>query len=300
MGIEIERKFLITGAVPPQHLKRPRPLEQGYLRDTGGVEIRLRNDNGRRWMTLKGKGNLTRSEWETPLKVAAFKALWPETSGYRITKKRFTSRLDRQKLEIDVYSGDLAGLIVVETEFASTEEARSFVPPPWFGPELTYDARFKNRALAAGSIKPDGFGLTSDPSAKLSIGVIPFVRANGGIKVVVISSRRQVRWIFPKGQPETDLHHRETALLEAHEEAGLEGRLLEPPVLLSYQRDSGTSNLLLYPMDVTSLAPAWKESLQRERRILSLEDAEKLAPQEVLTPGIQVLRDRLGITAPGA
>ena len=33
-------------------------------------------------------------------------------------------------------------------EFASEEEAKAFVPPVWFGRELTYEERVKNMNLA--------------------------------------------------------------------------------------------------------------------------------------------------------
>jgi len=54
-------------------------------------------------------------------------------------------------IELDIYSGDLAGLIVAEVEFASEDEADAFEPPNWFGPEVTDDARYKNQNLATSS-----------------------------------------------------------------------------------------------------------------------------------------------------
>jgi CYTH domain-containing protein len=47
-----------------------------------------------------------------------------------------------------VYSGALTGLMVAEVEFPSEEAARAFVPPAWFGREVTNDSRYKNRRLA--------------------------------------------------------------------------------------------------------------------------------------------------------
>jgi adenylate cyclase len=51
--------------------------------------------------------------------------------------------------EVDVYTGRLAGLIVVEVEFSTRQEAEEFEPPAWFGDELTGDPRWSNAALAA-------------------------------------------------------------------------------------------------------------------------------------------------------
>jgi CYTH domain-containing protein len=54
---------------------------------------------------------------------------------------------------LDVYAGALENLIVAEVEFLSIQEAERFIPPTWFGVEVTMDVRFKNRCLA-GDGKP--------------------------------------------------------------------------------------------------------------------------------------------------
>lgn len=48
--------------------------------------------------------------------------------------------------EIDSYH-DIKGLMVVEVEFPTIEEAESFVPPEWFGNDITEDDTYKNQAL---------------------------------------------------------------------------------------------------------------------------------------------------------
>jgi CYTH domain-containing protein len=54
------------------------------------------------------------------------------------------------ELELDIYSGDLQGMITLECEFPSREEARSFTLPPVFSQalEVTDDFRYKNKYLA--------------------------------------------------------------------------------------------------------------------------------------------------------
>ena len=51
-------------------------------------------------------------------------------------------------MEIDIFLGALYGLKICEVEFSTEEEAKSFVPPVWFGAEVTNDSRFKNKNLA--------------------------------------------------------------------------------------------------------------------------------------------------------
>jgi CYTH domain-containing protein len=40
------------------------------------------------------------------------------------------------------------GLVRDEVEFEDLDDARAFVPPPWFGRELTDDVRYSNQRLA--------------------------------------------------------------------------------------------------------------------------------------------------------
>ena len=51
-------------------------------------------------------------------------------------------------IELDVYTGDLEGLVVAEVEFDSEEAAEAFAPPEWFGEDVTDDVRYKNQRLA--------------------------------------------------------------------------------------------------------------------------------------------------------
>ena len=55
--------------------------------------------------------------------------------------------------ELDIYYGELEGLITVETEFKSEKEANEFIVPNWYGKEITYDKRYKNKNLARCSIE---------------------------------------------------------------------------------------------------------------------------------------------------
>jgi adenylate cyclase len=43
---------------------------------------------------------------------------------------------------------------MVEVEFPSRREAEAFVPPPWFGEDVTDDPRWSNAALATSGPPP--------------------------------------------------------------------------------------------------------------------------------------------------
>jgi CYTH domain-containing protein len=94
-----------------------------------------------------GRGEI-RSELEVELTAAQFDTLWEATAGRRIEKTRYEIRHAGAIMELDVYHGELAGLVTAECEFASPEESRRFVPPDWLGREVTNDPAYKNQSLA--------------------------------------------------------------------------------------------------------------------------------------------------------
>ncbi|HNS59165.1 MAG TPA: adenylate cyclase, partial [Nitrosomonas europaea] len=66
-----------------------------------------------------------------------------------VEKTRYSGKLpDGQLFELDVFAGHLSPLMLVEVEFLSEDAAQAFIPPPWFGEEVTEDKRYKNKALA--------------------------------------------------------------------------------------------------------------------------------------------------------
>jgi CYTH domain-containing protein len=149
MASEIERKFLVA-AVPSEAVLGPgRMLRQGYLAEEGAVEVRLRFADGEAVLTVKAGGGLTRTEVEVPLDAGAAEVLWPHTEGRRVEKVRHRVPLDDGAVaELDRYRGPLEGLVTVEVEFPTEGAAERFVPPAWFGRELTGEPGWSNAALA--------------------------------------------------------------------------------------------------------------------------------------------------------
>jgi CYTH domain-containing protein/8-oxo-dGTP pyrophosphatase MutT (NUDIX family) len=293
MRREVERKFFFDPAMWKLRSLQTTSLAQGYLADTGSWEIRLRRAGEDHRFTLKQGGGLDRGEWEVPVSTEAFEELWARTSGAQLTKERQSFALGGLVAEVDRYQGVLEGLSTVEVEFADRQQAAQFVPPKGFGPELTYDPRFKNRSLA----KAVGVPCRWNPEGSTwSYGVIPFRQTSKGVELVMVSTRDHRRWIFPKGQPEAGRLPEQVAKAEALEEAGLSGRICGHPVVLPYQREQGTTNLLLFPFQVTHIASNWQESTQRERKVILLDQASLWG--EVVSIGAQVIWDSLGAVGP--
>jgi CYTH domain-containing protein len=148
--MEIERKFLIADP-PDLGDTEGDPIEQGYLAlvdDEGGAEVRLRRKAGRHLLTVKAGRGRSRAEEEIELDSHAFERLWPLTEGRRVTKTRYRLPCGARQIELDLYSGDLAGLAVAEVEFPDEGAADAFEPPPWFGDEVTGDHQYLNETLA--------------------------------------------------------------------------------------------------------------------------------------------------------
>ncbi|MEL0098174.1 MAG: NUDIX domain-containing protein [Opitutae bacterium] len=108
--------------------------------------------------------------------------------------------------------------------------------------------------------------------SKAKWGVIPFrVLASGKIEVLIISTR-QKNWSFPKGNLIKHIGPQRTALLEAYEEAGIDGTLQLKPILCPVDR----SCVYFFPMKVTKIFEDWPESNFRKRKWIPLKKARKM------------------------
>lgn len=139
--MEIERKFLIN-ELPDLEQFAKKHITQGYL-CTNPV-VRVREDGDKYYLTYKGKGLLEREEANLPLTKEAFDHLIVKSDGKIIKKTRYLIPYDSYTIELDIFEGDHAPLIMAEVEFPSREEADAFTAPHWFGKEVTYDKAYQN------------------------------------------------------------------------------------------------------------------------------------------------------------
>jgi CYTH domain-containing protein len=136
---EIERKFKVE-ALPDDLLGPGSAIRQGYL-SVEPVEIRLRVQDGGHELTVKSLGGLRRVEVALPVTPEQFDELWPLATAF-VEKTRHRVELDDAVAELDVYGGKLAGLLVVEVEFASEEPAGRFVAQTGSGTRSPKTAAF--------------------------------------------------------------------------------------------------------------------------------------------------------------
>ena len=147
--MEIERKFLISKENLPKNLDSypHHRLEQGYLSTAPVVRIRKEDDNY--YLTYKSKGLMTREEYNLPLTKESYEHLKEKIDGRLITKKRYVIPLkDSLFIELDIFSGDLAPLMLAEVEFPDEETANHFTPPKWFGEDVTFSSSYHNSTLS--------------------------------------------------------------------------------------------------------------------------------------------------------
>ncbi len=145
--MEIERKYLIRRL--PENLSQYqcKKIAQGYICTNPVVRIRKSDDEY--YLTYKGKGLMAREEYNLPLTQEGYEHMLPKIDGRLIEKSRYLIPLDgKLTAELDIFEGDLAPLIIVEVEFDSLDAANSFIPPEWFGEDVTESRKYHNSNLA--------------------------------------------------------------------------------------------------------------------------------------------------------
>jgi adenylate cyclase len=146
MPLEIERKFIVdTGRLSLSGSgKRYR---QGYLPAAGKTSVRVRICDDAAWLTLKGETvGASRLEFEYSIPVEdAEHILESLCEGSIIDKTRHLLDHAGHTWEVDVFTGDNAGLVIAEVELQSEDEAVEL--PDWAVEEVTRDARYYNANL---------------------------------------------------------------------------------------------------------------------------------------------------------
>ncbi|MBX7257841.1 MAG: CYTH domain-containing protein [Candidatus Hydrogenedentes bacterium] len=147
MGIEIERKFLVSDTSFLKDLKGAR-CAQGYLAVGPPVAVRVRIMDGTATLNVKTATTAisrTEFEYEIPLEDAEG-LLKSSCVGTPIDKTRYFVEHDGMTWEVDVFAGANTGLIVAEIELDN--EDQPFSRPVWLGDEVSGDPRYLNTHLS--------------------------------------------------------------------------------------------------------------------------------------------------------
>ena len=115
---------------------------------TGGVTVRVRREEDRASLTVKGpRSGISREEFSFPIGLADAEDMLAHLCAGRVVEKvRYFVPHDGLAWSIDVYGGRSDGLVLAEVELRSEEQPVSL--PLWAGREVSHDPRYRNSNLS--------------------------------------------------------------------------------------------------------------------------------------------------------
>jgi len=149
--VQIERRFLVAFDDIPWHsMGTGVDIVQSYI--SMNPEIRLRNTDGSEYTFLLrtplDADGLSRQDIEFEITKDEYDELFQKISGVVIHKARYRLPHEGLNIRIDIFFGELNGLVLAEVVFDSVDEAEVFLPLDWFGEDITSDSRYRNAALS--------------------------------------------------------------------------------------------------------------------------------------------------------
>ncbi len=170
INYEIERRFLVN-YLPPElnlHAAKANNIMQAYLFASEDVEQRIRAENGVFFQTIKRGNGLKRQENDSRIPEQDFNMMLSLATEGTVEKTRYHLSYKSSIIYLDIYKGKCEGLTVAEVEFASEKAAYEFVPPEWFGREITGEKGYKNSQLAKHGLPLKAIARTEAESEKVS------------------------------------------------------------------------------------------------------------------------------------
>ena len=161
MSLEIEKKFLLKPFNIKNFLKkngikyRVYNIAQYYIDE----QKRVRKYGNRYFLTIKSGEGLVRKEYEKEIDKDKFEELLKNSKEiFSLFKKRYKVEIDNYTYEIDKFKKDLKGLVYLEIEFKSEQEAKDFNIDSRFKDfilkEVTEDKRFSNFFISKTKVVP--------------------------------------------------------------------------------------------------------------------------------------------------
>jgi len=150
MGVEIERKFLVTDDGWRREATGRVHMIQGYLVDASAFRqglarssVRVRVTDSEAWLNIKSaKLGIERQEFEYPLPLDDAEIMLRTLCDGCVEKFRYLVPVQGHTFEIDEFLGDNEGLVVAELELPATDAP--FPHPSWLGREVSHMPRYYN------------------------------------------------------------------------------------------------------------------------------------------------------------
>lgn len=145
--VEIERRFLVkVEDMPRLRGEEYVDIIQAYIPSTG-IVVRVRTADHKAYLTLKGpKVGARADEFEYEIPIEDAKKLIKKYCTLSLSKRRYVIPHGDFKIELDVFKGNLKGIVIAEVEIP--DETIEFDIPDWFGNEITYNRDYSNIKLA--------------------------------------------------------------------------------------------------------------------------------------------------------
>lgn len=149
--IELERTFLLKTI--PLHLTNypHKEMVDIYIPPLQShPNLRIRKNGEIYELTKKVPKNKDNSEFRErtiPLTKEEFTHL-SVIEGKKVQKNRYLYIINNRKVDVDIFTGELAGLILIDFEFATVEKKNKFIPPDFCLVEVTENPNLAGGALA--------------------------------------------------------------------------------------------------------------------------------------------------------
>lgn len=133
---EIERKFIIP-TLPDFITSTPISYERHYIYSNKEIELRVQKKGEKYELERKQvSSEHGRETVKVEISENEFNELKKLSKG-SIIRDSYLVEDDKYDISIKVYHGSHEGLIRVEVEFESEDDAKSFEPYDWMGKEIT-------------------------------------------------------------------------------------------------------------------------------------------------------------------
>ena len=144
---EIEHKFLVDSEIWASVAKpKPSLIVQAYITRSVDCTVRVRIKGAKGYLTIKGKTEgISRTEFEYEIALEDAEEMIVSFTDKHIRKQRYEIEHDGRLWEVDVFHGNLYGLIVAELEVESEED--EFELPDWVTKNVSTDPNYYNAVL---------------------------------------------------------------------------------------------------------------------------------------------------------
>ena len=137
---EIERVYLVKYL--PGDLKKYKPIQiqVGDFYDSNSVDALKIRKKGDMYEIIKKEkiSDYEKKEHVINIKKKEFDALIKATVQNHKKERYFYPFGDKHICEIDIYKNKLNGYVRLEVEFKNRKDMDNFIPPEWFGEEITH------------------------------------------------------------------------------------------------------------------------------------------------------------------